>query len=105
MASSLMKGNDMENETFEKDGKIYWATPDVEVLVNGVRRLSPFDTFDVCCKKMELADVIEREVYPQYHVGKGGEENYVSYAAPLIVVVKERLSAVKDTRYLPRGFA
>ena len=54
---------------------------------------------------MELADVIEREVYPQYHVGKGGEENYVSYAAPLIVVVKERLSAAKDTRYLPRGFA
>ena len=95
----------MENETFEKNGKTYWATPDVYVLVNGVRRLTPFDTFDICCEKMELADVTEQEVYPQYHVGKDGEEDYVSYTAPLIVVVKERLSVAKDTQWLPRGVA
>ena len=95
----------MESETFEKDGKTYWATPDVRVLVNGIRRISPFDTFDVCCERMELADVIQQEVYPQYHVGKDGEENYVSYTSPLVIVVKERLSAVKDTRWLPKGVA
>jgi len=95
----------MQNETFEKNGKTYWATPNVEVLVNGMKRISPFDTFDACCEKMELADVIEREVYPQYRVGKGGQEDYVSYSSPLIVVTKERLSVVKDTQWLPRGFA
>jgi len=95
----------MTNETFKKDGKTYWAKPDVRVLVNGIRRLSPFDTFDVCCERMELADVIEQEVYPQYYEGRDGEEGYVSYTAPLVVVVKERLSVIKDTRWLPRGTA
>ena len=92
----------MKNETFQKDGKSYWATPDVHVLVNGIRRISPFDTFAFCCEEMELADVIEQEVYPQYHAGKDGEEDYVSYTAPLIVVIRERLSVAKDTRHLPR---
>jgi hypothetical protein len=96
---------EMESNTFEKNGKVYWAKPDIEVRVNGVRKLSPSYTFEVCCEEMELADVIEQEVYPQYHVGKDGEEDYVSYTSPLIVVVKERLSVVKDTRWLPRGDA
>ena len=95
----------MTNETFEKDGKIYWATPDVHVLVNGIRRLSPSYTFEVCCEEMELADVVEQKVYPQYHEGRDGEEDYVSYANPLIVVLRKRLSVAKDTRWLPKGAA
>jgi len=95
----------MTNETFKKDGKTYWAKPDVHVLVNGMRKLSPSYTFDVCCEEMELADVVEQEVYPQYHLGKDGEEDYVSYADPLVVVLRKRLSVIKDTRWLPRGAA
>ena len=94
----------MENKTFKKDGKVYYAEPDIEVLVNGVRKIGPDATFDWCCENIELADVIEREVYPQYHVGKHGEEVSGSYSSPLIVVTKERLSAVKDTRYIPRNY-
>ncbi len=95
----------MESNTFEKNGKVYWATPTIEVRVNGMRKLSPSYTFEVCCEEMELADVIEQEVYPQYHEGRDGEEDYVSFTNPLVVVVKERLSVIKDTRWLPRGFA
>ena len=40
---------------------------------------------------MESADVVEQEVFPQYIVGENGEEDYVSYSSPLVVVKKERL--------------
>jgi hypothetical protein len=43
---------------------------------------------------MESADVVEQEVFPQYIVGENGEEDYVSYSSPLVVVKKERLLTV-----------
>ena len=78
-------------ETINKNGKVYWATPTVKVLVNGVTQISPFSTFEWCCEDMESADVVEQEVFPQYIVGENGEEDYVSYSSPLVVVKKERL--------------
>ena len=91
----------MENKTFEQDGKTYYATPDIVIRVNGIKIISPVETFEWCCENMELSDVTESDVYPQYHVGEDGEEDYVSYSAPLVIVKKERLSAAKDTRWLP----
>ncbi len=92
----------MASKTFEKDDKTYYATPDVVIRVNGIKRLSPFETFEWCCENMELSDVTESNVFPQYHAGHNGQEDYVSYSSPLVVVKKERLSAAKDTRWLPR---
>ena len=90
----------MNNEIFEKGGKTYWTEPTIEVRVNGMRRFSHVETFEWCCDNMELADVIERKVYPQYHVSENGGEDHVSFSEPLIVVVRERLSLVKDTRFI-----
>ena len=92
----------MESKTFEQDGRTYYATPDIVIRVNGMKRISPVETFEWCCENMELSDVTESEVFPQYHAGEGGEEDYVSYSDPLVVVKKERFSAAKDTRWLPR---
>tara|TARA_R100001443_G_scaffold79868_2_gene86929 strand:+ start:108 stop:380 length:273 start_codon:yes stop_codon:yes gene_type:complete len=90
----------MDN-TFEKDGKTYWATPTTQVRVNGIRQLSPFATFESCCEEMELADVIEVDIYPQYVDLKNGDEPHLDMGKVITVVKKERLSSAKDTRWMP----
>tara|TARA_R100001086_G_scaffold219044_1_gene135836 strand:- start:258 stop:554 length:297 start_codon:yes stop_codon:yes gene_type:complete len=90
----------MPENTFEKDGVLYWANPDLEIRINGIRQLSPATTFESACKQVELADVVEQEVYSRYVVGEDGEEDYILSTKPLVIQKRTRISVGKDTRYL-----
>ena len=90
----------MPENTFEKDGVLYWANPDLEIRINGIRQLSPDTTFESACAEVEEADVVEQEVYRRYVIGENGEEDYILSTKPLVIEKRTRLTVGYDSRYI-----
>ncbi len=93
LKNESQKMNAIETETFKKNGKTYYSKPNVEVRVNGFRRI--FDTFEWCCEHMELSTVTETHIFPEYFA----DGDYVSYSTPYVVLLRSRVSCAKDSRW------